>query len=311
MLLHEYLSETNFKLTFVLQYMQKKMSGDLKEFYFLHYMSDQFLMPRSQSSNPPDSDLLAHYKGSAEEKRIFMFEPVSSEGHYGYIKHKTSGKYLEPTSGYDPPTWRDNLRFTSKPHPNCLFIFDEATRGIIHKSREVRWRTTGWDGFPPEGGLIRLYPEPLNPYYYFFRFVNSSQNDISPYPDPKLEGKWIIAFFYIDPDGDTSRTEELQIGYERTQSATAGNAWEIGGQAARKIFKLSASFRKVVEKTTTMVWSKKVTISRTITPRKGYSVYTWQYILTLSRFGDEYTYRTNIFADTDNANTLPDYDLNN
>ena len=241
---------------------------------------------------------LVVYSGGLGLPRLqFQFEPVKGEGHFGYIKHVSSRKYVQPMEGSIIPENDTDLVLHSEKHKACLFAFDEQHKRIIHKDSWKIWHPfCGW--FNPEDNTACVLHSDKHDIAEFC-MVNLRGEKISVYPNPELSGNWTRLQATTSPQDDISFELTYEIGEERTETATMHNAWNIPGSVAQELFSASARYSEFEEQANEQTWNAKVTMKRTIHISAGQTVATWQYEFGLSQYGDRYTYFSSIVQETD------------
>ena len=248
---------------------------------------------------------LVTYNAALGESRLqVQFEPVPEEGHYGYIKHVPSGKYVHPRGGNLDPGNDTELVYHDGKHAACLFAFDETNNYIVHKGSGKIWHPYG--GSPSPGNDTPCVLHIGRHDAATFMMVNSSGAKISPYPElPTLSGKWALLQATVKARADHTYEISFEIGQERTSTKTVHNAWSITAEVAEGMFSASATYSGFVEQTNSQTWGTKKTTKRTIHITKGETVATWQYCFGITRYGDKYEYLSSIIEDTDSPTSPP------
>ena len=271
--------------------------------WIVHYSSRKLVHPYGGSWNPDnDTNLVVHEGGLGESRLQFQFEVVEGQGHFGYIKHVPSGKYVHPLGGSIDPGKDTQLVYHDGKHSACLFCFDEENNYIVHISNKI-WHPYGGLANPSDDTGVVLHGD--RNVAATFMMTDASGNKISPYGDVKLTGDYKLLQATIDPQADHTFELTVERGEERTETSTEHHAWGISGGGAFKIFSASAEYSRYAEEMSSETWSKKTTVKRTIFVKKGKTVATWQYNFGLSQLGDVYGYSSSIVRDTDDPHNPP------
>ena len=272
--------------------------------WLVHYSSRKPVHPQGGSSNPGNNTTLVIYDGGLGESRLrVQFEPVDGQGHFGYIKHVPSGKYVHPLGGDINPGNDTRLVYYSGKHSACLFCFDEMNNRIVHKGSNRIWHPKGGKSNPGNNTACVLHSDRHGA--ATFIMTDSRGNEISPYPPVTLSGTYRLLQATVNAEADHTFEITHEIGEERTETSTVNNAWNVSAGVAKGLFSASAEYSGFVEKSSAQTWSSKITVKRTISIKKGQTVATWQYDFGLSQYGDGYTYFSNIVVDTDDPDKPP------
>ena len=272
--------------------------------WLVHYSSRKLVHPQGGSANPSNNTSLVIHDGGLGESRLqVQFEPVDGQGHFGYIKHVPSGKYVHPYGGDINPGNDTYLVYHSGKHSACLFGFNETDNRIVHKGSKRIWHPKGGKSNPGNNTACVLHSDEHDA--ATFIMTDSKGNEISPYPPVTLSGTYQLLQAVVDAKADHIYEITHEVGKVQTETSTEKHAWKVSAKVSKGLFSASAEYSGFVQKSNAQTWSSKTTVKRTISIKKGQTVATWQYNFGLSQYGDECKYLSNIIVDTDDPKEPP------
>ena len=111
--------------------------------WIFHRSSGKLVHSRGGSSQPSnDTELVLHSAKDSPSRLQVRFVLVEGFGHFGYIKHATSGKIVHPQGGFLTPGNSMELVYHSDTHADALFTFDEEHERIVHRDGKI-WHLEG------------------------------------------------------------------------------------------------------------------------------------------------------------------------
>jgi hypothetical protein len=129
-----------------------------------------------------------------------------------------------------------------------------------------------------------------------FSFRSTYGKELSPYPRPTIKHGWKIIGAFLSPLGSHTHTMKYKVGRSKTRSI--GTTWNI---RAERVFEYY-SYAKVAGSST---WSEEREETSQIHVEKGDSVVVWQYVLSASQCDEEWSFRSNLIADTPSTARIP------
>lgn len=235
-----------------------------------------------------------------KSKLLFHFVPKPMYGHFGYIKQ--SGMYVGLNPLSKNPSNNTGLSLYNDESKGALFAFNEGNKTIQHIEGKF-WHP--FEGFkePIDGTPVVLY-ENLHASTTFY-FGDADANKISPYPDPEINGDWILVNDTQNPEGSGTRTGRYKVGREQTKSVKRHCAWSVSPDVAKHLFssssELSEHFRITYEDT----WSSAHDVNTEVEVKAGKSFVVWQFAFIMTQYEEELTFWSDIFKTTDSKNEKP------
>ena len=270
--------------------------------YIYQRTSGKAIHPDGGSANPSDNTNLVIHSGTGVSRLQLRFIPQPQYGHFGYIQHVSSGKYVHPSGGSAYPGDNTELVFHQGSHYGTLFSFDEATEQIVHIGGK-NWHPDGGSVNPGDNtGVVLHQGQHAATRFYL---GDAYGNKLSAYPDPNLSGTWELVRAYLTPKVTHIYSETYTIGRSHTSSVTTQHAWSVSIGATKGLFSASAEYSGFVSRTSEESWSTMSTISRVIEVPAGDTVATWQFIYRMSQFNEVLTFHSNIIGDTNSIYTPP------
>ena len=252
---------------------------------------------------PSGGDVEVHSAENAADSELkFRFVPAEGAGHYGYIEFVKNDKVICPKGGEVDPDEKTKLILKENRHAGALFGFDEENKVILHKSGLV-WRPKGGDARPDNHTNIYLHSKQDDTAKFYFG--DNSGNLISPYPDPDLSGDWQLVQAFVTPLADHTYSLTYKVGKSTTTSETTQTAWKVSAEVAVEAFTASTELSGYVEKTSSETWTEEKEETYAISVTKGQSVYVWQYIFGMSRYGEDVYFKSSIIGDTNSHDIKP------
>lgn len=271
--------------------------------YLYHQSSRKLVHPDGGAVIPNDNTkIVVHFGGGGLSRLQFRFHRDPYYGHFGYIEHVPSGKYVHPDGGSSSPPDQTDLVIHSGYHHGTLFKFDEVNQAILHIGGRY-WHPNGGDLNPGDNTNIVLHQGVHGATKFYLGDANG--NNISPYGPPDLGGEWSLVRAYLNPLATHTYTESFTVGVTQTKIVTTNHAWSVTAEYAKGAFSASATYSGFVERTTADTWSTSHTITNQVTVSAGTSVVIWQYIYTMDQADEQLTFRSNIFGDTNSINVKP------
>ena len=238
-----------------------------------------------------------------DDELQFRFVTVDGAGHYGYIEFVANGKIVCPKGEDLDPDDKTKLLLQKNRHAAALFAFDEENKLILHKSGSI-WHPRKGDAKPGNKTDVLLYKSKQDDSGKFY-FGDKSGNAMSPYPDPDLSGDWELLQAFVTPLADHTYTMTYKVGKSTTTSETTESAWSVSAEYAVEVFMASVELSGYVEKTSSETWTEETEETYAISVTQGQSVYVWQYVFGLSRFGENVYFKSSIIGDTDSHEVKP------
>ena len=273
--------------------------------YLIHWSSKKGVHPLGGAENPDNDTEIVVFHGLGDDnpgRLQFRFVAVDGAGHFGYIEHVKSGKIVHPKGGsLDPPN-DTRLVLHSGRHAGCLFGFDEANHGILHKCGRY-WHPKGGSPAPEDNTSIVVYDTLHDGAKFYFGDIN--KNPISPYPEPNLSGDWKLLRAYITPLADHTYSERYKVGRSETDSETNQHAWNVSAEVAIAFFSAKSEYAGFVEATSSTTWTEEREETKSISVTKGQTVYVWQYVFGMAQYGEELHFSSTITGDTDSKDKRP------
>ena len=271
--------------------------------YLFHWSSKKPVHPRGGQHDFDEDTEIVVCSGLDDPTRLqFRFVAVDGSGHFGYIEHVSSGKIVHPKGGSLNPPNQTHLVLCSGRHAGCLFGFNEADIGILHKCGRY-WHPLG--GKPnPENDTSVVVCDGLHDGAKFY-FGDINKNPISPYPEPNLSGDWKLLQAYMTPLADHTYSETYKVGRSATDTTTNQHSWSVSTEVAIKFFSAKAEYAGFVEASSSSTWNEEREESRTISVTKGQTVCVWQYVFGMAQYGEELHFNSTIIGDTDSKYKKP------
>ena len=98
---------------------------------------------------------------------------------------------------------------------------------------------------------------------------------------------------------------KYKVGKSKTESKTTHQVWNVPIGVAKSAFSASISYSGFVEKTNNETWNEEKEQTYTINVTKGKSVWVWQFVFSMSQYGDEVNFQCSIVGDTDSEDKKP------
>ena len=270
--------------------------------YIYHRTSFKAIHPKGGSPYPDDNTDLVVHDGSNEHRLQLQFVPQPAFGHFGYIKHVASGKYIHPNGGSGTPGDNTHLVFHHGAHYGCLFKFDEEKEHIIHIGEKI-WHPLGGDTRPGNNNPVVLHSGSHAATRFYFG--DGYGNKISPYTDPFLGGDWVIVKAFINPQAAHTYTERYLVGRSYSSTVTVHHAWSVSASAAYDAFSASATYSGFVERSHTDTWNEEHETTTQISVEPGVTVVVWQYVFTMERYNENLIFQSDILGDTNSIYVKP------
>ena len=296
-------------------------------FYLQHVLSGKYIHPVSGAQQlVTDGDKLHLWDGKPSYCR-FQFIPEKKYGQHGYIKHVESGKYIRPYKipprigehigigishsiiikppSYDPitPENGSGLCLVGGTNVAILFSFDLENNVIRHRQGLYVHPQSG-DNWPDNGTVVHMYNGIIDGAK--FNCVDDQGNQVTPYNTPTLGGYWKRIFSVIDPKAEHTTEYEYKEGKSQSLSTTKGSTWEVSAQVAIGWFTASASYSSRSETTSANTWTTETTRRQSVKVLPGKTVVVWQYVFTAELDGDQLSFQSSLFQDTDDYNKKPE-----
>ena len=244
-------------------------------------------------------------------KNRFRFVPEHGAGHYGYLMHVTSKKYVHPAEddSFTPDGKGTHLVLRSnKNSAAALFGFKTIDGGdilIVHRSGKM-WYPEGGKPTPKNGTRLVLHSDLNDATKFYFGDSHDAKPIKGPYPEPKLSGDWKMIRGWVTPAVDHTYTVTYKVGKSKTVSEKVEFAWDVSAQVAYGCFKGRADFSGFVESSTSETWNTETDVTTTYTVKAGQgSVYMWQYVFSMSQYGEELNFHSTIIGDSDSEKKKP------
>ena len=271
--------------------------------YLFHWSSKKLVHPKGGSFDPSNgTDLIVHGDKNNPCRLQFRFVAVDGAGHYGYIEHCSSGKVVHPKGGDLYPSNSTRLVLHSDRHAGALFGFDEEHVVILHKGGK-KWHPKGGDAQPSDGTRLVLHSDTHDSAKFYF--ANLEGDAMSPYPNASISGEWKLIQAFVTPLADHTYTVTFAVGRGKKQHQTTQHAWNVSVETAKALFTAKAEYSGYVENTSSETWSEEKEETYTVGVRSGQSVFVWQYVFSLSQYGDEINFQSTIIGDTDSQDKKP------
>lgn len=240
----------------------------------------------------------------------FRFVPVDGAGHCGYIEHVTSKKIVHPEGDSLTPGNGTHLVLRSATSGNAAALFGfRAIDGddilILHKSGKM-WYPKG--GKPtPENDTPLVLCSDLNDVTKFYFGDLDAKPIKGPYPEPHLSGDWKPTIGWVNPGLDHTHTVTYKVGRSKTVSEEVKFAWDVSAQVAYSTyFSAKAEFSGYVESSGSETWNTETEVTTTYTVKEGQaSVFVWQYVFSMSQYGEELNFHSTIIGDSDSEYKKP------
>jgi hypothetical protein len=246
---------------------------------------------------------VTHTARDDEERLQVKFLPVKGAGHFGYIEHVPSGLIVHPKRGGANPRNDTVLVYQSGKHDGALFAFDEENSRIVHKAGKI-WHPKGGKLSPSNDNACVLHSDVHKAAKFYFG--NSNGDPISPYPDkPELGGDWKILVAFTTPEASSSEVHDYQTGRSLTKSVTSTNAWNVNAKAVYKLFKHEPAYSGLARRAEKCTWSEGEERTITVDIQKDKTLVLWHYVFTLSRYGEEWSFQSNIIQSTNSKHESP------
>ena len=273
--------------------------------FLYHWSSGKVVRPRDLSK-PVNTDLII--TNDIKDTYRFQFSPVSGAGHFGYIEHVASGLVVLPkiswwsTSNTLDPADGTSLIIQPSRHAGALFGFDEDDNFILHRNGKM-WCAEKANPNPVINSLIVLSSKQNDAVKFYFG--NEKGKPIPPYPTPDYSGDWNLLRAFITPQADHTYNQTYKIGRSRTETEMSRHAWSVSAGYAKCLFSADANYSGAVEETSSETWSEEKEESYTVNVTGDKSVFVWQYMFTISQFGEEVKFLSSIIGDTNDVNVKP------
>lgn len=272
--------------------------------FIYHWSSGIVVHPYGGSPEPRNDTKLVTYTSREDEYRLQVrFVPVKGAGHFGYIEHVPSSKIVHPLWGKPNPRNNTALVYHSDRHDRALFAFDEENHRILHIGGK-NWHPKGGKLSPSNNTVCVLHSDSHNAAKFYFG--DSSGNPISPYPEKlELGGGWKKIAAFIAPKLSRSYTFKLCTGRSLTKSVTDTKAWNLNAKLVRKSFKADATYSSFARQAESCTWSDEKVETNTLDAEKGNTVVVWQYVFVVGQYGEEWSFRSSITANTNSMDETP------
>ena len=271
--------------------------------YLFHWSSKKPIHPRGGEHHPADDTELVLCSGLDDPARLqFKFVAVDGAGHFGYIEHVSSGKYVHPKGGSIDPGDDTPLVLCSGGHAGTLFGFDEENIGILHKNGKY-WHPKGGSPAPTDDTKAVVCSGLHDAAKFYFGDIN--KNPITPYPEPNLSGDWKLLVAFMTPLADHTHTERYTVGRSKTDTETNNHAWNVSVEVAIKFFSAKAEYSGFVEKSSSSTWTEEREETRTVFVKEGQSVCVWQYVFCMTQYGENLHFNSTYLGDTDSTMKKP------
>ena len=242
-------------------------------------------------------------------KNRFRFVPVDGAGHCGYIEHVTSNKYVHPEDDRLTPGNGTRLILRSSRTNSAAALFGFRTIDgddilILHRSGKMCYPKGGKP--TPENGTPLVLNSDLNDVTKFYFGDLDAKPMKGPYPEPHLSGDWKFIKAWVSPTVNFTYTVTYKVGRSKTVSEKVEFAWDVSAQVAYGCFKGRADFSGFVESSTSETWNTETDVTTTYTVKAGQgSVYMWQYVFSMSQYGEELNFHSTIIGYSDSKSKRP------
>ncbi|XP_041368082.1 uncharacterized protein LOC121382621 isoform X2 [Gigantopelta aegis] len=266
-----------------------------------HFCGKSYIHPHGGSSNPSDNTkLIVH--GGFHANMQFRF--VQVQGHWGFIEHVPSGKFFHPQGGRRNPEKGTNLILHGGYHGGCLFTYNEDHNVIQHRGG-LYIHPQGGSTNPDDNVSLVLDCD----VHDGMRWFPVSADDIPAevYSTPDVTGRWIPVKTTNSEKEDQTMTSRLKIsvGKKKTMCNTFRHDWMISSVAAKRIsgsiVKNNDTYGKVLERTMQSSFDDAFVVCH----ESGNDVIIWQWVWSVSQWGDGWDFKTNVITHTDNTSGTP------
>ncbi|XP_072014541.1 uncharacterized protein [Amphiura filiformis] len=271
------------------------------DFLIKHRSSGKFFHGEHPGNN---TNIVLH---SDQHNRMqWTFEEI--DGHWGYIKHVSSGKIIHPYGGSLQPKNGTNLVLHSDRHYGALFALDAVNDRIMHQGGRFAHPKDGSPN-PPNDMQVVLHSDVHPAMRFQFVSTTDPNKEVLIYGIPTMAGSWEIINSVQNPMAE--HTVELQVKYGKSKTVSGKSIfqykWEASVGVMFEIFKASASqsFQHMSEQASSATWSEETTKTRTIKVKPGQTVVTWQYVFDVSQNESSRFFRSNLLADTESDQVPP------
>jgi hypothetical protein len=249
-----------------------------------------------------DSELVVYDTKQDVVPIQFRFEIVKEFGHFGYIEHVDSRKFIHPTED------GNKLVLRKEKNVNALFAFDLERYTITHRNGK-HWHIEGNNPTPQKDTKCLLQvgskDATISDTAKFY-FGNIDAQHLYPYKSPNISHDWKLLQAFITPKTSRSYVINYKIGRMKESSKTITHGWKISADVAYSFLKSSVGYNGSISLAETSAQTEEKNVSLTIDVPKGDTVCVWQYVHCLAEFGDEILFLSNIICDTDSLEKKPD-----
>ena len=276
--------------------------------YIYHSSSGKLVHPYGGSANPIDNTELVLHSDKDNPSRLQMrFVAEQREGHFGYIEHVSSGKIVHPSGGSLNPGENTKLVLHSDRHHAALFRFNEADNTLKHKGGKT-WHPSGGSPNPSNDTSCVLHSTSHDAAMFYFGGIDGVP--MSPYTSPNVTGNWKVIEAFVTPKATRNYGMTYKVGRSQITTFTPLHAQlKISAEAAYKLCNASAECSAYVEKSDKNTWSEEMEVRRDIHVEKGETVVIWQYVFTVERLGEKFSFNSSIIGDTNSLDSPPKADF--
>ena len=281
-----------------------------------HCSSKKLVQPRGGGTLLPvtvkEGTKLVLHDDSGDNNSIenrFRFVPVYGAGHCGYIEHVTSKKIVHPGGDSLTPGNGTYLVLRSATSGNSAALFGFRTIDgddilILHKSGKM-WYPEGGKPTPANGTPLVLHSDQNDATKFYFGDLDAKPIK-GPYPEPHLSGDWKLIKGWVMPMLDREYNVTYKVGRSKTVSEKVEFAWDVSAEVAYSYFSARAEFSGYVESSSSETWNTEIEVTTTNTVKEWHgSVFVWQYVFSMSQYGEELNFRSTIIGDSDSENKKP------
>ena len=176
---------------------------------------------------------------------------------------------------------------------------------ILHRSGKMCYPEGGKP--TPENGTPLVLNSDLNDVTKFYFGDLDAKPIKGPYPEPKVSGDWKLIKGWVSPRLDHTYTVTYKVGKSKTVSEKVQFAWDVSAQVAYSTFiSAKAEISGYVESASSETWNTETEVTTTYTVKAGQgSVFVWQYVFSMSQYGEELNFHSTIIGDSDSEYKKP------
>ena len=289
-----------------------------------HICSTLYVHPHGGSGSPSDNTRLVVHGGYHDN---VQFRFVQVQGHWGFIEHVPSGKFFHPQGGRKNPEKGTKLILHGGTHGGCLFTYNEDYNVIQHRGG-LYIHPHGGSTTPDDNTNLVLDCDVHDGMRWFPVTVDDIPAEV--YPTPEVKGRWVpvktaksgkmvitdgskmgtptkekIISLNRDLENKMALQMQVSVGRKKIMCNTFRHDWMISSVALDRISTAVAAngedWGEFVARTVQSSFDDAFVVCK----ETGSDVITWQWVWSVSQWGDGWDFKTNILTHTDNVSNTP------